>query len=102
MDNNNIDSQISDKSNNSSSFFSINDDLDFIIKDKESPKKEPAKEKETISNDIKYVGVNDHSIDLFEGQYDVPNGMMTTCQNDILARIAVNESGFIPRCWYRL
>ena len=44
--NNNIDSQISDKSNNSSSFFSINDDLDFIIKDKESPKKEPAKEKE--------------------------------------------------------
>ena len=44
--NNNTDSQISDKSNNSSSFFSINDDLDFIIKDKESPKKEPAKEKE--------------------------------------------------------
>ena len=28
-----------------------------------------------ITNDIKYVGVNDHSIDLFEGQYDVPNGM---------------------------
>ena len=28
-----------------------------------------------ISNDIKYVGVNDHKIDLFEGQYDVPNGM---------------------------
>ena len=24
---------------------------------------------------IKYVGVNDHNIDLFEGQYDVPNGM---------------------------
>ena len=46
ISNNNIDSQISDKSNNSSSFFSINDDLDFIIKDKESPKKEPAKEKE--------------------------------------------------------
>lgn len=29
----------------------------------------------TITNDIMYVGVNDHSIDLFEGQYDVPNGM---------------------------
>ena len=29
----------------------------------------------TITNDIKYVGVNDHKIDLFEGQYDVPNGM---------------------------
>mgnify|MGYP003287534488 CR=1 FL=1 len=27
------------------------------------------------SSKIKYVGVNDHSIDLFEGQYDVPNGM---------------------------
>ena len=29
----------------------------------------------TITNDIKYLGVNDHEIDLFEGQYDVPNGM---------------------------
>ena len=28
-----------------------------------------------ITNDIKYIGVNDHKIDLFEGQYDVPNGM---------------------------
>ncbi|MBE7083564.1 MAG: FprA family A-type flavoprotein [Clostridiales bacterium] len=28
-----------------------------------------------ISNDIFYVGVNDHNIDLFEGQYVVPNGM---------------------------
>ncbi|MBQ4257513.1 MAG: flavin reductase [Clostridia bacterium] len=28
-----------------------------------------------ISNDIRYVGVNDHQIDLFEGQYIVPNGM---------------------------
>lgn len=28
-----------------------------------------------ITNDIKYIGVNDRSIDLFEGQYDVPNGM---------------------------
>lgn len=28
-----------------------------------------------ITNDIIYVGVNDHKIDLFEGQYDVPNGM---------------------------
>ncbi|MCB6415436.1 flavin reductase [Dorea acetigenes] len=28
-----------------------------------------------ITNDIKYAGVNDHEIDLFEGQYDVPNGM---------------------------
>ncbi|MBQ1482588.1 MAG: flavin reductase [Erysipelotrichaceae bacterium] len=28
-----------------------------------------------ITNTIKYVGVNDHRIDLFEGQYKVPNGM---------------------------
>ena len=28
-----------------------------------------------ITNDIKYIGVNDHKIDLFEGQYIVPNGM---------------------------
>lgn len=28
-----------------------------------------------ISNDIKYIGVNDREIDLFEGMYDVPNGM---------------------------
>ena len=29
----------------------------------------------TITNDIRYVGVNDHKIDLIEGQYIVPNGM---------------------------
>lgn len=28
-----------------------------------------------VTEDIFYVGVNDHQIDLFEGQYDVPNGM---------------------------
>ena len=28
-----------------------------------------------ITNDILYVGVNDHQVDLFEGQYDMPNGM---------------------------
>ncbi len=28
-----------------------------------------------ITGDITYIGVNDHDIDLFEGQYDVPNGM---------------------------
>ena len=28
-----------------------------------------------ITEDIKYIGVNDHEIDLFEGQYVVPNGM---------------------------
>ncbi len=28
-----------------------------------------------ITKDIYYVGVNDHDVDLFEGQYNVPNGM---------------------------
>ena len=28
-----------------------------------------------ITNDIYYVGVNDHKVDLFEGMYVVPNGM---------------------------
>ena len=28
-----------------------------------------------ITDTIKYVGVNDHQVDLFEGQYAVPNGM---------------------------
>ena len=28
-----------------------------------------------VTNDIFYIGVNDHQVDLFEGQYVVPNGM---------------------------
>lgn len=28
-----------------------------------------------ITNDIRYIGVNDHDVDLFEGQYVVPDGM---------------------------
>ena len=28
-----------------------------------------------INDEVKYIGVNDHEIDLFEGQYIVPNGM---------------------------
>ncbi len=28
-----------------------------------------------VTKDILYIGVNDHDVDLFEGQYDVPNGM---------------------------
>ena len=31
--------------------------------------------KKSLTKDIFYVGVNDHKVDLFEGQYDVPNGM---------------------------
>jgi len=28
-----------------------------------------------ITKDIRYIGVNDHELDLFEGMYDIPNGM---------------------------
>ena len=28
-----------------------------------------------ITEDTRYIGVNDHDIDLFEGQYQVPNGI---------------------------
>ena len=28
-----------------------------------------------ITEDIRYIGVNDHDVDLFEGQYIVPDGM---------------------------
>ena len=28
-----------------------------------------------LTQDIFYVGVNDHEVDLFEGHYEVPNGM---------------------------
>lgn len=45
-----------------------------------------------ISNDIKYVGVNDHSIDLFEGQYDVPNGMAYNSYAIIDEKIAIMDT----------
>ena len=46
----------------------------------------------TVTNDIKYVGVNDHSIDLFEGQYDVPNGMAYNSYVIIDEKIAVMDT----------
>ncbi len=46
----------------------------------------------TITNDIKYVGVNDHAIDLFEGQYDVPNGMAYNSYAIIDEKIAIMDS----------
>ncbi len=45
-----------------------------------------------ITNDIKYVGVNDHDIDLFEGQYDVPNGMAYNSYVILDEKIAVMDS----------
>ena len=45
-----------------------------------------------ITNDIKYVGVNDHNIDLFEGQYIVPNGMSYNSYVIIDEKITVMDS----------
>ena len=45
-----------------------------------------------ITNDIKYVGVNDHDIDLFEGQYTVPLGMAYNSYAIIDEKIAVMDS----------
>ncbi len=45
-----------------------------------------------ISESIKYIGVNDHKIDLFEGQYDVPNGMAYNSYAIIDEKIAIMDS----------
>ena len=45
-----------------------------------------------ITNDIKYIGVNDHEIDLFEGQYIVPNGMAYNSYVILDEKIAVLDS----------
>ena len=45
-----------------------------------------------ITNDIKYIGVNDHNVDLFEGQYVVPNGMAYNSYVIIDEKIAVMDT----------
>ncbi len=45
-----------------------------------------------VASDIYYVGVNDHEIDLFEGQYIVPNGMAYNSYVIMDERIAVMDS----------
>jgi len=45
-----------------------------------------------ISKDIKYIGVNDHNIDLFEGQYIVPNGMAYNSYVIMDEKIAVMDT----------
>ena len=46
----------------------------------------------TITNDIKYIGVNDHQVDLFEGQYDVPNGMAYNSYAIMDEKIAIMDT----------
>lgn len=45
-----------------------------------------------ISKNVKYIGVNDHSVDLFEGQYVVPNGMSYNSYVIIDEKIAVMDT----------
>ena len=45
-----------------------------------------------ITNDIKYIGVNDHNVDLFEGQYVVPNGMAYNSYAIMDEKIAVMDT----------
>lgn len=45
-----------------------------------------------ITNNIKYVGVNDHQVDLFEGQYQVPNGMVYNSYIILDEKIAVMDT----------
>ncbi len=45
-----------------------------------------------ITTDIKYVGVNDHQVDLFEGQYPVPNGMSYNSYVILDEKIAVMDT----------
>ena len=46
----------------------------------------------TITNDIRYIGVNDHRVDLFEGQYVVPNGMSYNSYVILDDKIAVMDT----------
>ena len=45
-----------------------------------------------ITDTIKYVGVNDHRIDLFEGQYKVPGGMSYNSYVILDEKIAVMDT----------
>ncbi|MBR5203292.1 MAG: FprA family A-type flavoprotein [Clostridia bacterium] len=45
-----------------------------------------------ITNDVKYIGVNDHKVDLFEGQYIVPNGMAYNSYAIMDEKIAIMDS----------
>ncbi|MBR3560912.1 MAG: FprA family A-type flavoprotein [Oscillospiraceae bacterium] len=45
-----------------------------------------------ITNDIKYIGVDDHQVDLFEGLYDVPNGMAYNSYVILDDKIAVMDT----------
>ena len=45
-----------------------------------------------ITNDVRYIGVNDHDVDLFEGQYVVPNGMAYNSYVILDEKVAVMDT----------
>ena len=45
-----------------------------------------------VTEDIRYIGVNDHEIDLFEGQYVVPNGMSYNSYAILDEKIAIMDT----------
>ena len=45
-----------------------------------------------VTNDIRYIGVNDHEVDLFEGQYVVPNGMSYNSYAILDEKIAIMDT----------
>ncbi len=45
-----------------------------------------------VTNDIKYIGVNDRRVDLFEGQYVVPNGMCYNSYAIVDEKIAIMDT----------
>ena len=50
-----------------------------------------------ITNDIKYIGVNDHQVDLFEGQYEVPNGIAYNSYVILDEKVAVMDT--VDQCF---
>lgn len=45
-----------------------------------------------VTKDVLYIGVNDHEVDLFEGQYDVPNGMAYNSYVILDQKVAVMDT----------
>ena len=45
-----------------------------------------------VTDTILYVGANDHDVDLFEGQYIVPNGMAYNCYVILDEKVAVMDT----------
>ena len=49
----------------------------------------------TITKDIRYIGVNDHAVDLFEGQYVVPGGMCYNSYAIVDEKVAIMDLSLI-------